>query len=101
MLNIPLIILSVVDFAGAILHVWPMPGNFMIAISIILMVKGAWSIVSSLSHGFYLDFLGGIDFLAGLVLIVVNFGTPLSFGWMLGLVLGLKATYSIFSSFRI
>lgn len=98
MFNILIILLSIVDFAGAILHVWPIPGDFMLMISLILVVKGVWSIISSLYYGFYYDLLGLLDFITGLILLIVNFGTPLSFGWIFGLLLGLKATYTLITS---
>jgi hypothetical protein len=98
MLNVPLILISIIDFSGAILHIWPSPGNFMLAIGLMLLAKGLWSIFSSLSQGFYYDFLGLIDLVAGFILIIINFGTPVSFGWIIGIILGLKAVYTLVSS---
>lgn len=98
MLNLPLILISIIDFSGAILSIWPSPGNFMLAIALVLIAKGIWSIFSSLHQGFYYDILGAIDLIAGFVLIIINFGTPVSFGWIVGIILGLKAAYTIVSS---
>lgn len=93
-----LIAISIIDFLAAILLVWQIPGNFTFAIALILLAKGIWSITSSLAAGFYFDFLGIIDFFAAVVLIVVNFGTPVSYAWIIGALLAGKAIYTLLSS---
>lgn len=89
---------SVLDFFGAIFLVWAFPGNFMLAISLLLLAKGIWSMISSLAAGFYYDAFGFLDFVAAIVLLVINFGTPLSFAWVVGIILAAKAAYTLLSS---
>lgn len=93
-----LIAISVVDFLAAILLVWNFPGNFAFAVALIMLAKGIWSITSSLATGFYFDFLGMIDFFAAIVLIVINFGTPVSYAWIIGALVAGKAIYTLLSS---
>ena len=89
---------SVLDFFGAIFLVWAFPGGFMLAISLLLLAKGIWSMVSSFAAGFHYDVFGFIDFVAGIILIVVNFGTPIGFAWIVGIILAAKAIYTLLSS---
>lgn len=93
-----LMAISVIDFLAAILLIWNFPGTFMLVVALVLLAKGVWSIVSSLAEGFYYDIFGFVDFSGAIVLLVVNFGTPVSFAWIIGAAVGGKALYTLLSS---
>jgi len=93
-----LVAISVLDFVGAIFLVWAFPGNVMLAVSLLLLAKGIWSMVSSVAAGFHYDVFGFVDFAAAIVLLVVNFGTPIGFAWIIGAILAAKAGYTLLSS---
>ena len=97
-LNLPLILFSILDFLAAFFLVWAFPGNVMMWVSILLMLKGVYSITTSMANGFYADFLGGIDLIGGLFLIIINFGTDISFAWILGVIVAGKAIYTLINS---
>lgn len=97
-LNVLLIAISVVDFIAAFLLYWSFPGDFMVAIAAIVLLKGIYSMTTSMANGFYIDVMGWIDFVAGILLIIINFGTPISFAWIFALLLAGKAGFSIVSS---
>jgi len=98
MASILLLAITVVDILAAILFFFPFPGDFMLAVAILLLGKGMWSMISSLNAGFYYDLFGLLDFLGAIVLLVLNFGTPLSFAWMFGALIGFKALWATLSS---
>lgn len=90
--------IGLLDFTAAFLLVWSFPGTFMLVVSMILLAKGIWSILSSIHSGYGFDAFGALDFFAALVLLVVNFGTPVGFAWLVGVILALKAGYTMLSS---
>jgi hypothetical protein len=98
MASILLLAITVVDILATILFFFPFPGDFMLAVAILLLGKGIWSVISSLNSGFYYDAFGLLDFLGAIVLLIVNFGTPLSFAWMFGALIGLKAVWATLSA---
>ena len=93
-----LIGISVLDFLGAFLLVWSFPGTFMFVVALLLLIKGIWSMISSLAAGFYYDVFGFVDFAAAMVLLIVNFGTPLGLAWIIGAILAVKAAYTLLTS---
>ena len=97
-LNLLLILFSILDFLAAFFLVWAFPGNVMMWVSILLMLKGVYSVTMSAANGFYADALGGIDLVAGLLLIIMNFGTDISFSWIVGIIVAGKAIYTLVSS---
>jgi len=98
MASILLLAITIIDILAAILFFFPFPGDFMLTIAILLLGKGIWSMISSLNSGFYYDMFGLLDFLGAIVLLIVNFGTPLGFAWMFGALIGLKAAWATLSS---
>ena len=90
--------IGVLDFTAAILLVWSFPGTFMLVVSMFLLAKGIWSILSSIHAGYGFDVFGALDFVAALVLLIINYGTPVGFAWIVGVVLALKAGYTMLSS---
>lgn len=93
-----LIAISALDFLAAILLVWSFPGSFMLVVALLLLAKGVWSIISSLSAGFYYDVFGLVDFVAAMLMIIVNFGTPVGFAWIVGAIIAVKAGYTLLTS---
>lgn len=93
-----LIAFSVLDFLGAILLVWAFPGDFMFAVSLLMLGKGIWSILSCVAAGFYYDMFGLLDFVAGIVLLAANFGEVFVLAWVVGVILAIKAIYTLLSS---
>lgn len=57
--------------------------------------KGVWSIVSSVAFGYFTDWMGMIDTLAGLSLILIHNGHPLAVMTFLGVVVLFKGIYSM------
>jgi len=96
--SLTLLAVSVIDILAAILLFIPIPGDFMFAISLALLSKGIWSMMSSLASGFYYDVFGFIDFAAAIILLVVNFGTPIGFAWIIGALIGAKAAWATMSA---
>lgn len=93
-----LIGISVIDFAAAFLLIWSFPGTFMFILGLVLISKGIWSLISSLRVGFYFDVMGLIDLVAAIVILAVNFGTPIGFAWIIGIIIAIKATYTLLTS---
>jgi len=60
------------------------------------LIKGAWSIFSSGSLGYYYDWMGVIDMMSGINLIFIYYKIP-SFNLM-GFLMIIKASYSLLSS---
>jgi hypothetical protein len=98
-LNFALIVFSILDFLGAFLLFLAIPSSeFALAIGILLLLKGLWTIFSSVSSGFYFEFLGAIDFLAAIFLVGTYFGALSEVAWIFGLFLLLKAIYTVIRS---
>lgn len=93
-----LIAISILDFVAAILLAWSFPGSFMLVIALLLLTKGVWSVISSLNAGFYYDIFGFVDFVAAIVLIVINFGTPVGYAWIFAMFVAGKAVYTLLTS---
>jgi hypothetical protein len=90
--------ISIIDFLAAILLFFSLTGDFTFVISLILLSKGIWSMMSSIASGFYYDLLGFIDFLGAILLLIMNFGTPVSFSWVIGALIAAKAIWATMSS---
>lgn len=90
--------ISIVDLLAAVLLFWPFLGTFMLLVALMMLAKGIWSVTSSASAGFYWDIFGAVDFVAAIVMIIVNFGTPVGFAWVFGSIVGAKAVYALLSS---
>lgn len=94
-----LIIISILDFLAAILiFLGSASSIFLLSVAMLLLVKGVWTIFSSISSGFYFEVLGAIDFIAALVLVVIYFGGSAPFFWVIGLILLAKAIYTVLRS---
>ncbi|MBI2084819.1 MAG: hypothetical protein HYT70_04405 [Candidatus Aenigmarchaeota archaeon] len=67
---------------------------FLLYLGITILFKGIMSVLYGLEKRFYLDFLGGIDILSGLLLIFTFFGLPAGFVWIFGVLLLSKGIWS-------
>jgi len=95
-----LLILGIIDLiagiALALTGFVPLTASGLIlAIGIIVTLKGAISYLAAAGAGFYFDLLGVLDMLSGIFLILVFYGTAWGgFAWF-GLAMILKALWSI------
>jgi hypothetical protein len=95
-----LLILGVLDLiAGAALAISgfvPLTAvGLVLAIGIILTLKGVVSYLAAAGNGFYFDILGILDMIAGVFLILAFYGTALGFFVWFGIAMILKALWSI------
>ena len=95
-----LLILGILDLiAGAALALSgfvPLTAvGLVFAIGIILALKGGISYLMAAGNGFYFDFLGILDLLSGVFLILAFYGTALGFFLWFGVAMILKAMWSI------
>ncbi len=94
---IMLILLGMLDILGGgmlILQNTFLHNNFAYLMGIILLAKGVISYVSAAVKGFYLDFMGVLDAVCGLLLILLFSGIKFSFSPYIGIFLLLKGMYS-------
>jgi len=94
---IALILLGMLDILGGgmlILQNIFLHNNFACLMGIILLVKGVISYISAAVKGFYLDFMGILDAVCGLLLILLFFGIEFSFSTYIGIFLLFKGMYS-------
>ena len=92
--------ISVIEvFAGALVffHSFPFHSIF-IYMSIFYLLKGGWSVVSSLAAGYFYDWMGTLDFITGIALLLIFYGTVLNFFWIIGIAHILKGLYSLIFS---
>ena len=69
--------------------------GLVMVIGIILTLKGAISYLAAAGSGFYFDFLGILDVLSGIFLILAFYGTVLGFFVWFGIAMIVKALWSI------
>ncbi|RLI97124.1 MAG: hypothetical protein DRO99_03410 [Candidatus Aenigmatarchaeota archaeon] len=63
---------------------------------ILAILKGIYSVVTAAGAGFYLDVLGWLDLVVGLLLLLANWGIVFPFFLYIGILLILKGIYSFF-----
>lgn len=95
-----LAILGILDLIGGIIlglsGMIPYTENgFVFMIGIILVFKGIISYLSGAAKGFFLDFMGILDIIAGFMLIMATWGFMLFFFVYFGILMILKGTYSM------
>ena len=93
-----LTVIGIFDIVASIMMVWPFPGGFMLIVGLLMLSKSIWSVLSSVSSGFNYDIFGVMDFVGAVVLLMLNFGASIGFAWIIGLIIFLKALYSVYSS---
>jgi len=69
--------------------------GLILAIGVILALKGGISYLAAAGAGFYFDVLGVLDLLSGIFLILAFYGTVLGFFVWFGVAMILKALWSI------
>jgi hypothetical protein len=95
-----LAVLGILDLIGGILlgisGFVPYTGSdFVSAIGVILILKGIISYLSGAAKGFYLDFMGVLDAIAGIMLVLAATGFVVFFFTYIGILLALKGIYSV------
>ena len=95
-----LLILGILDLiAGAALAISgfvPLTAvGLVFGIGIIITLKGVISYLAAAGNGFYFDFLGILDVLSGIFLILAFYGTAMGFFVWFGVAMILKAMWSI------
>jgi len=73
--------------------------GWVLIFAIIALIKGIYSVVAAAAAGFYLDVLGWLDLLAGLLLLLAYWGFAFPFFLYIGILLILKGLYSFFVGF--
>ncbi|HDD72564.1 MAG TPA: hypothetical protein ENG00_00570 [Candidatus Aenigmarchaeota archaeon] len=94
-----LMTLGVIDIvAGIILTLHGIPAfrgsGFILTYGAVILLKGIWSYLSSASKGIYFDFLGVLDMVAGVFMILLCFGITYDFFVLAGIALAVKGVYS-------
>lgn len=99
MRNPGLMAISVIDIVVGILIIFGIGqgNNYVLFLFIVSLLKGSFSVVSSFSEGFYFDIFGALDFVAGVVLMLIFFGIGFPSLWIVGVLMLLKGLYSFFS----
>lgn len=98
-MNPILLFLGLLDTLSGTFIVYPnlLPGaiGFMAAYS---LLKGGFSWIISIGAGYYTDWMGTVDIIAGLTLLLMFFQISFSFFFILGIVAALKGLYCFVSS---
>ena len=95
-----LFILGIVDLvAGTMLGmsgIIGLDGNSLVLfLGLLMIVKGIVSYLAGAAKGFYMDFMGILDLVSGIMLILAFYGFVLFFFPYIGLLLLLKGVYSM------
>ena len=95
-----LAILGVLDIiAGALLGfsgMFTYAGSFFVmVIGIILLIKGVGSYIAAAAGGFFLDFMGILDIISAIMLVLTSFGFVVFFFPYFGIFMVIKGVYSI------
>lgn len=92
-----LLLASLLDITGALIILF----NFAAALHSLLLYfgsmvlfKGIMSVIYSLQNRFYFDFLGWVDVLSGLLMLLIFAGMPAGFVWIFGALLLAKGVWS-------
>ncbi len=83
-------LLAILGFLDILVGISLMFPNFLaFYLGVIALIKGISSVIGSFATGFYFDFMGFIDLIAGIMLI---FGFSIPWFWILPMI---KGTYSL------
>jgi len=87
-----LAILNVLDILGGISLIANI--SFLLyPLGIFHFLKGAWTIYTSIQQGFFFEVLGGIDFIGGLCLILVNWHISSTYFLVIGILMVAKGVF--------
>ena len=100
MASVMLMFISMLEvLAGGLVYFHSFPFHqIFIYMSIFYLLKGMWSLVSSLAAGYFYDWMGALDFIAGIALLLIFYGTVLNFFWIIGIAHILKGLYCLIFS---
>ena len=95
-----LLLLGVLDFlAGlslAVSGIVPMHASaFVLWVGVLVLLKGVYSYLAAVMNDFWFDVLGIIDIIVGIMMFSVYFGLVFPLFFWIGLVLILKAFWSV------
>jgi hypothetical protein len=95
-----LAVLGILDLViGALLIISPgggLAGNGIVFIfAILALLKGLYSVLAAAGAGFFFDVMGWLDLIAGFFLLLANWGFAYGFFLYVGIIMVLKAFYSI------
>ena len=98
-LMVVLVILGIIDLIiGVLLVVSPAGGlvgnSIVFVLGIIALLKGLYSVLAAAGAGFFFDILGWLDLIAGIFLLLANWGIVFGFFLYVGILMILKAFYS-------
>ncbi|MEA3229490.1 MAG: hypothetical protein U9P44_01120 [archaeon] len=92
-------VLGIIDFLGMLIVYFSpsfLKGNVILFLFLsVIFAKGAWSAVSSISMGSYLDWMGYIDLLVSFLLFMIFIGNPLSVSLWIMSIIAFKAIYAL------
>jgi len=100
MLQILLFILAIVDIlSGALIFFHPASfSKIFLYLGFICLTKGGWSLITALTSKFYFDFLGLLDIVSGIFLILLYYKFTLPLLTIIGIMIILKGIWSMFFS---
>ena len=100
MLQILLFILAIVDVLSGILIIFhpAFLSNLLLYLGLICLAKGGWSLIAALTSKFYFDFLGLLDLVSGVFLILLYYKFTLPLLTVIGIMIILKGVWSMFFS---
>jgi len=94
-----LFILALADiFSGILLYFHPDWLKLLFYFAFLCLAKGGWSLIAAFSSRFYFDFLGLLDILAGIFLLLLYYKITAPFLGIVGIMLALKGIWSLFFS---
>lgn len=80
--------LSMIDIFGGLLvinqHMFQFSKGLIIYFTFYFILKGFWSLGTSIGSGYLFDWLGVIDLVIGIVLLLMNNNIQLSFFYLIG-----------------
>lgn len=103
-IKLGLMFLAIVDMLAGIAVMFP---NFFTSLSLLIfflaivhVLKGTWSILTSLADSFRYDVLGAIDLVTGGIMFALYANVTYSFFWVIGAVVMFKGIWSLLFSLR-
>jgi len=93
-------VFSIADFLAAIAILGGgfvaglLGADFVLWVAIIILVKGLYSLLTSISGGYFFDWMGYCDVAAGLVIFLAGAGVSYEFFALVGMVMLVKAFYT-------
>jgi len=87
--------LSLIDvIAGFVLVSSEGSGRIVHFFAMYALIKGVWSLMSSFSAGYYFDWMGAVDTITGICLLLTNYNLVFGFFSIIGMAQVMKGIYS-------